>query len=37
MNSKLFDIYKFYILSLIDYNNIFFTDNEILNNEYYIT
>lgn len=34
MNYILFNIYKFDILSLIEYNNMFFNENKIIDNEF---
>jgi hypothetical protein len=34
MNYRLFNIYKFDILSLIEYNNIFFDENKISDNKF---
>jgi hypothetical protein len=34
MNYRLFNIYKFDILSLIEYNNMFFNENKIIDNEF---
>ena len=34
MNSRLFNIYKFDILSLIEYNNIFFDENKFPDNKF---